>query len=62
MLNRDGVFGMELIELRRKTALANPNTEGLQETKELVGLSAFIYINFLVVLILSVHKTFTMRV
>jgi len=53
---------MELIELRRKTALANPNTEGLQETKELVGLSAFIYINFLVVLILSVHKTFTMRV
>lgn len=62
VLNKDGVFGKELIELRRKTALANPNTGGLQETKELGGFSPFIYINFFIVLTLSVYKTFSMRV
>ena len=62
MLNKDGVFGIELIKLRRKTSLANPNAEGLEETKELAGLSPFVYINFLIVLILPVYKTFSMRV
>lgn len=57
MLNKDGVFGIELIKLRRKAALANPNAEGLQETKELAGLSPFVYINFLIVFLLSVYKT-----
>ena len=62
ILNKDGVFGIELIKLRRQTALANPNAEHLEETKELAGLSPFVYINFLIVLILSVYKTFSMRV
>lgn len=46
MRNKDGVSGTELIKLRRQTALTNPNAEGLKETRELAGLSPFIYINF----------------
>lgn len=62
MLNKDGVFGIELIKLRRKTALANPNAEGLQETKELARLSPFVYINFLIVFLLSVCTILSVRV
>lgn len=45
MVNKDGV-GTELTKLRRQTALTKPNAEGLKETRELAGLSPFIYINF----------------
>lgn len=61
MLNKDGVLGIEPIELSRKPGLANPNAESLQETKELVGLSPFIYFSFLIVLILSVYKTVSVK-
>lgn len=57
MLNKDGVFGIELIKLRRKTALANPNAEGLQETKELAGLSPFVYINLIGFFTLCVYDS-----
>lgn len=53
MLNKDKAFGTELLKLRRKIALANSNTEGLQETNKLAGLSLLAYFNFLIVFILS---------
>lgn len=53
------VVGIELNS--EELVLANPNAEGLQETKELTGLFPLIYIN-LIVLTAFAYKTSFMMV